>query len=753
MLNLANIAQIKISLKSLIGSFSPQFEKLTTYDCFGAGEVNVEPNKNLSVFNVRGRLPRSGWNVIEMEISFSDSKDGIEFYFDKGYGYSDAPEFFIPIKDKRISKRLCYVPRGLKGIKFQTVCDDLSAEIRHFKFSWMPSPMARRRIFQRIINMHYRYRDLMLSEIKSTLINESSRQTWRQLAWKLYNETFIKRVVHRSYRDWLEDNNLDKSECLNVSLAYQPLISILLPIYNTPIRYLRECIESVLNQSYSNWQLCIADDASTDPLVHSMIHDYKEKDSRIVVTLRKKNGHISAATNSALLLADGDFVAFLDHDDCLSRHALTYFVSAINKNRSADFFYCDEDKIDQEGQRFDPHFKPDWNPELLLSQNYICHLALIKTSLVKSVGGFRIGLEGAQDHDLFLRITIFLECHQIVHIPLVLYHWRAVDGSTALSPNEKKYSTEAGIRAVENWHNNNQSAAKVIDGLVPNSYRSKWQLPSSLPLVSILIPTRDGNDILRRCVDSILYLTSYSNYELIILNNQSRCIETLTLFKKWEVDPRIRIYDWDKPFNYSAINNFGVKLARGSIITLLNDDVEVINNGWLSEMVSHACRNEIGCVGAKLYYPNETIQHAGVILGIGGIAGHSHKYFSRHDDGYFSRLKLVQNLSAVTGACLVVRKEIFNEVEGLNEIDLAVNFNDVDFCLKVRAAGYRNLWTPYAELYHHESVSRGEDNTIRKRNRALKEAHYMRITWSRELKSDPAYNKQLTLIHEDFSLC
>tara|TARA_S200000501_G_scaffold378693_1_gene442843 strand:+ start:10182 stop:12392 length:2211 start_codon:yes stop_codon:yes gene_type:complete len=736
-----------------MGSFSPQFKKITISEFYDEKGADVASNKEPSFFLVRGRLPRSGWNIVEIGINFSDSKEGIHFYFDKGSGYSDAPDFFIPIKNGGISKRLCYVPKGLKGVKFQPAFDDGSVDIKHFRFSWMLPPMARRRISQRITNMHYRYRHLMLSELKSTLINESSRWAWRQLAWKRYNETFIKRVVHRSYRDWLEDNNHDTTECLSVSLEYQPLISILLPIYNTPIKYLRECIESVLSQSYCNWQLCIADDASTDPSVHALIQGYEEKDSRISVTFRKKNGHISAATNSALSLADGDFVAFLDHDDCLSSQALTYFVSAINTNRSANFFYCDEDKIDQEGQRFDPHFKPDWNPELLLSQNYICHFTLIKTSIVKSVGGFREGLEGAQDHDLFLRITYLLDYSQIVHIPRILYHWRAVDGSTAISPNEKKYTTKAGIRAVENWHYNNRSLAKVVAGLVPNTYRSEWRLPSSLPLVSILIPTRDGHDILRRCVDSILSLTSYSNYELIILNNQSRCIETLALFRKWEVDSRIKIYNWDKPFNYSAINNFGVKLASGSIIALLNDDVEVINDEWLSEMVSHACRNEIGCVGAKLYYPNETIQHAGVILGIGGVAGHSHKYFSRHDNGYFSRLKLVQNLSAVTGACLVVRKEIFNEVGGLNETDLAVAFNDVDFCLKVLAAGYRNLWTPYAELYHHESVSRGEDNTLMKRHRALKEAHYMRVTWFKELEADPAYNKQLTLIHEDFSLC
>jgi GT2 family glycosyltransferase len=508
-----------------------------------------------------------------------------------------------------------------------------------------------------------------------------------------------------------------------------------------------------LAQVYRHWQLCIVDDASTDPEVHQLLADYARQDQRIDLVYRERNGHICAASNTALALAKGEYLALLDHDDCLTPDALLEVVKALDVCPSARIIYSDEDKIDEQGQRFDPHFKPDWNPDLLLAQNYISHLCAYETALVQQVGGFREGFEGSQDHDLVLRVAACLRPDQIVHVPKVLYHWRALEGSTALGSEQKDYTSEAGLKAVRSYLEQNHPGAGAVDGDFANTYRVHWPFPSPEPLVSLLVPTRDGVEILQPCVDAILQQTDYQHFELLILDNESQCPQTLAYLREVEGrDPRVRVLRWAHPFNYSAINNFGARHARGEILGLVNNDIEPINSGWLTEMVRQACRPEIGCVGAKLYYPNDTIQHAGVILGIGGVAGHAHKFFSRHAIGYFTRLHLAHNLSAVTAACLLVRKAVFDEVDGLNEEHLPVAFNDVDLCLKVREAGYRNLWTPYAELYHHESASRGEDNIPVKRARADAEVAYMRRTWAEKLDNDPAYSINLTQTHEDFSL-
>ncbi|MFC6634839.1 glycosyltransferase family 2 protein [Microbulbifer taiwanensis] len=527
----------------------------------------------------------------------------------------------------------------------------------------------------------------------------------------------------------------------------------MLPTYNTDVLLLRACIESVLAQTYPRWQLCIGDDASTDSRVRECLQEFRAQDERIQVVFREENGHITAASNSALALAKGEYIALLDHDDTLAPHALQRVAEAIAENPQAQLFYSDEDKIDEQGERFDPHFKPGWNPDLLLSQNYICHLTVLKAALVKQVGGFRLGVEGSQDHDLLLRCMPHLKAGNVVHIPEVLYHWRAISGSTAQQGCAKNYAATAGVRAVADYLESEGLQATAEPGTAPNSYRVRWVIPQHAPLVSLLVPTRDGIDILKPCVEAILSRTDYPNFELLILDNQTRCEATLRFLEEVSAsDARVSVHRWDRPFNYSAINNFGAGLAKGEIIGLVNNDIEPINGDWLTEMVGQALRPEIGCVGAKLYYPNDTIQHGGVILGIGGVAGHSHKYLSRNEYGYFSRLHLVQNLSAVTAACLLLRKSVFEEVGGLDEENLVVAFNDVDLCLKVREAGYRNLWTPYAELYHHESVSRGADNTMAKRKRAQREAEHMRSRWGAQLDTDPAYNPNLTLVHEDFSL-
>ena len=422
---------------------------------------------------------------------------------------------------------------------------------------------------------------------------------------------------------------------------------------------------------------------------------------------------------------------------------------AINSHPDAALFYSDEDKLDEGGQRQSPYFKCDWNIDLFHSQNMICHLGVYKTALLRDIGGFRIGLEGAQDYDLALRCIERLEPGQIIHIPRVLYHWRIHAESTAHAGAAKPYAAVSGERALNEHFQRCEIAASAE--YVDVGYRIRYVVPAEQPLVSIIIPTRNGLQLVRQCIESILAKTTYANYEILLIDNGSDEQETLDYFKKLGTEPRVRVIRDDRPFNYSALNNAAVKVAKGEFVLLLNNDIEIITPTWLTELVSHAARRGVGAVGARLWYPNDTLQHGGVILGIGGVAGHSHKYLARYSNGYFCRAKLTQTLSAVTAACLLIRKSIYEEVGGLNEVDLRVAFNDVDFCLRVREAGYRNIWTPFSECYHHESATRGTEDTPEKKERFSKEVLYMKAKWGEKLFCDPAYSPCLTLEHEDFS--
>jgi glycosyltransferase involved in cell wall biosynthesis len=531
-----------------------------------------------------------------------------------------------------------------------------------------------------------------------------------------------------------------------------PLISIVMPTYNTPEKCLREAIESVQEQIYPNWELCIADDASSQLHVQGILEEYAKADKRIKIILRTENGHISAASNSALEEVTGEFISFLDHDDKLAKHALFWVVKDILAHPEAMLWYSDEDKINEKGERYDPYFKSDWNPDLFLSYNLINHLAVYPTALIQEIGGLREGYEGAQDYDLALRAIEQIETTQIRHIPRILYHWRAVTGSTATSQDEKPYALTAGQKAISEHLERRDIDARVTEAPnVPGAIRVQYALPADLPLVSLIIPTRNGLEFLSRCVESILEKTDYPNFEILIVNNESDDPATLAYMTQLEESEKARIIDYPHPFNYAEINNMAVEQVEGELIGLLNNDLEVISPDWLNEMVSHALRPEIGAVGARLWYPNEILQHGGVILGIGSVAGHSHKYLQRHQFGYFSRACLIQNFSAVTAACLVMRKQDFLAVGGLDAKHLSIAFNDVDLCLKIKALGLRILWTPYAELYHHESVSRGHETTPEKQARFQKECDYMKSRWGNLLVNDSAYSPNLTLETEDFA--
>lgn len=526
-------------------------------------------------------------------------------------------------------------------------------------------------------------------------------------------------------------------------LVRKPLISIVMPVYKTPEEWLRRCIDSVLAQAYPHWELCIADDASPAPHVRRVLLEYMRRDARIRVVFRNTNGHIAAASNSALKIANGEYVALLDHDDELPPHALLEVAKAIQAHPEWKLIYSDEDKIDEEGRRFNPYFKPDWNYELFLSQNCICHLGVYHAELIAQVGGFRAGLDGSQDWDLALRCIERLCPQEIGHIPKVLYHWRAIAGSTALGVAQKDYACNAGWRAVTDHLQRTGVEARVE--VADNGYMNvRRQLPAPAPKVSLVIPTRDKVELLRMCIQSILEKTDYPDYEILIVDNQSEERATLDYFAELASQPRVKVLRYNAPFNYSAINNFAVAAATGSIIGLVNNDIEVISPDWMGEMASQAVRPEIGAVGVMLLYPDGTIQHAGVILGIGGIAGHAYVGLPVETQGTCGRARLAQEMSAVTAACLFVRKAVFDEVGGLDE-RLSVAFNDIDFCLRVRAGGYRNLWTPYARLYHHESASRGYEDTPEKLARFKREVDFMRSRWGESLLRDPAYNPNLSL--------
>ena len=484
---------------------------------------------------------------------------------------------------------------------------------------------------------------------------------------------------------------------------------------------------------------------ATEPL---RTYRHAAEDDRIKAVFREKNGHISAASNSALDLASGEFVVLLDHDDELTRHALYMIANELNFHPNADVIYSDEDKIDEAGETDQPYCKPDWSPDMFLAQNYLNHVTAHRRSLVEEVGRFRLGFEGSQDYDLALRIIEKTRPENIRHIPFILYHWRAVSGSVADTEEAKDYALDAARRAIREHLERSKIDAEVVPGADTYSHRVVYALPKKKPLVSLIVPTRNRADILKLCVDGIRENNDYENWEMILVDNGSDEAESLAYFETLAEDDRITVMRDDGPFNYSRLNNRAARKAKGEILGLLNNDIEPINRDWLTEMVRQVLQPGVGAVGAKLYYPNDTLQHGGVIVGLGGVAGHFDKRLPREKRGYFGRAAIVNNFSAVTAACLLTPKKVWDEVEGLDEHHLAVAFNDVDLCLKIRKAGYRIVWTPYAELYHHESVSRGLDTAPEKVERFAAEIRTMQERWNTRLEADPFYNPNLTLDYE-----
>ncbi|UUX94124.1 glycosyltransferase family 2 protein [Aquabacterium sp. J223] len=707
--------------------------------------LGVDPQFHLD------RPVHGGWYMLELALKLPAARARARLYADFGEGWNEQHAWDLPLRSGRLAKRLVWLPMAAR-LRLDPLAHPGEFALQRCGLKRVPAHFALDRMRRKLATA--------IGRAPTALADATTEVLWADYC-SLFRPDSTGPVA---YEDWIAKveqpalpTAATREQCLR-DWKQLPRFSIVLPVFNPEPRWLAACLDSVRAQHYPHWQLCIADDASTDPEVRTLLARQAAADPRLRIAWRERNGHICAASNDALALADGDFVVLLDHDDVLAPQALFALAEALQRRPSAQILYSDEDKLDADGNRCEPFFKPDWSPDLLRSQNYVCHLGAYRRQLVDQVGGFRLGYEGSQDYDLLLRCAARVaDRDDIVHLPQVLYHWRKSAASSAADHDHKPYATAAALRALQDAADAEGRGVQV-SVLAPGLYRQLWPLPQPAPLVSLIVPTRDGLDVLRQCIDSILERTRYRPFEVIVVDNQSSQPQTLAyldeLRRRGDADPerRLRVLRYDAPFNYSAINNAAVREAAGEVVGLINNDIEVISPDWLEEMVGHALRPEVGCVGAKLYYPDDTVQHAGVVLGIGGVAGHSHKYFPRSADGYFSRLRVAHNVSAVTGAALLVRKALYQSVGGLDAEHLAVAFNDVDFCLKVRQAGYLNVFTPFAELRHHESRTRGADVTPLQQARFRQEVEAMRRRWGAALDTDPFYSPHLSRSREDYSL-
>lgn len=563
-------------------------------------------------------------------------------------------------------------------------------------------------------------------------------------------------IVRRSlFRRWIRNNEpnkkeLEKQRIRAKCLPEQPLISLLVPVYNPPIYILEQTLDSVAAQTYTNWECCIANGDSSNQAIKDLLDAREKADQRFKVIHLEQNRGIALNTNAAAAIASGSFVGFLDHDDVLAPFALFEVAVRIWNDTAIDLFYSDEDVLNEKGNRTEPFFKPGYSPDLLRSMNYMCHFLMIRKTLGESLYWLREGFDGAQDFDFILRATEVAK--KVERIPSILYHWRSVKGSTAADYYAKPYATTSGIRALQDHLQRVKTPGEVNTNYMPTWYRVNYTLAEA-PLVSIIIPNHDHAEDLRRLITSILEKSTYTNFEILIIENNSSLPETFELYELLKMeDSRISILEWNHPFNYSAVNNFGVDNARGEVLLFLNNDMEVISPDWLEQMLMHANRGAVGAVGAKLIYPNDTIQHAGIIVGIAGTAGHSHKGYYKDRVGYGGLLKQVHNVSANTAACLMVRREIFLEAGGFDP-NYVLAFGDVDLCLKIMHKGYLNVWTPFAELYHYESKTRGYETSPEQRARFTNEISYFKHRWKEFLNAgDSFYNPNLTLKDEGYSI-
>lgn len=724
------------------------------------------------VFLLKDQRPWPGWNMLELEVEGEISHGLAKVLMETRRG---CVEVGVPLRVGKTAKRLVYVPFGVRRITLQAVCRAGPLRVRQLRWVWLTPWFAHDRLARRLGNVHPDYRGLSPSSVIRALHRESVAQgrSWRRLALQAYASTFARACAHHDYRQWVRvveprvarPPEPEKASAVRWQHPQRPLFSLLMPLQGGSeqvLAKLRASLESLLGQAYAHWELYVALSPGLDDALGEGVRELCAPHGRVRLLEGRSRG-LEALSHQAFVAADGEGVMWLTPGDRLASSALHRLALAWNHHPKVQLFYADEDTLNDEGQRSQPRFKPAWNPDLLMSGAYIGRPALYRRNLLWRLQAYRQIGEGLAeqatpallDYAWALRFLAWqtqrpaAEPPAVLRIPQVLYHRH--QANAVESPPELARFTRLVQQLLPLLPGGAHARATGTE--LAAATRVRWPLPDPAPLVSLLVPTRDGVEVLRPCIDTLLETTEYRHFELLILDNQSRCPQTLGYLEAVvRRDSRVRVLRWPHPFNYSAINNFGVHHARGDLIGLVNNDIEPLNGEWLTEMVSQANRPEIGCVGAKLFYPQGAIQHAGVMLGVGGVAGHAHRFFPANDDGYTGRLKLVQNLSAVTAACLLVRRELYEQVGGLNELNLGVAFNDVDFCLRVQQAGYRNLWTPYAELIHHESATRHAPGSVNRVGQEGEEAAFMRRTWGKQLLNDPAYNPNLTRLYEDFSL-
>lgn len=554
--------------------------------------------------------------------------------------------------------------------------------------------------------------------------------------------------INKTYQEWIKHNEPSEEELVEqrkTTFKYNPKITILVPMYNTPYKFFKELVECLINQTYTNWELCLADGS---PEHDKSLEEIYNKDNRIKYKFIGENKGIAGNTNECIKMATGDFIALFDHDDLLPVFSLYEVVKCINENPDVEFIYTDEDKITTlDKPRFNPHFKPDFSLDFLRANNYICHFSVFKKELMDKLEGERSKYDGAQDFDIILRVAENVkDTKNIVHIPKVLYHWRVHPNSTAQADtNAKPYAFEAGIPAIQDHLERMGLKGTVEHGASLGTYRIKYQFEGN-PKVSIIIPNKDEIDSLKTCINSILEKTTYKNYEIVIVENNSETEEIFEYYKELEQNEKIKVIKYEeKGFNYSKIINLGVKKSDGEFIVQLNNDTEIETEDWLEDMLGFASREDVGAVGVKLLYPDNTIQHAGIVFGVDRVATHLFRGLSRHLHGYFARESTIQDFSAVTAACMMAKRSTYEEVDYMDE-DMPVAFNDLDFCLKIRKTGKLIVYDPFVNVIHYESKTRGYEDTPEKVARFEAEIEKFQNKWKDIYENgDPYYNKNFSI--------
>ena len=711
-------------------------ERFAVFNKKNLKKIQKEIDGNLEVERLEGgKIFLTGWSIVQDAASFQVYADGkqIDSQIKRNYR-KDVNELYPELEDDfQAGYEVLIADEGFQKIKLVISIEDRK-QVYHIKV-------------QNIRDGKVGHSEVnLLKKTTDYWKRNGFKRTIRKIGLKIQgkNETVTYGEFLAKYHTTEEELQCQREE----HFTNQPKFSIAVPLYQTNHKYLKELIASVQGQTYGNWELCLTDGSGAENNLQQLVEGFQKEDSRIKYRLLEDNLGIAGNTNAALEMAEGNYIVLADHDDLLTEEALYQCVKAINENPKRDVIYSDEDKIDMAGKKlFEPHFKPDFNVDLLCSMNYICHLFVFKRGLLEKTGGFQREYDGAQDHDFIFRCVE--QAEEIYHIPKVLYHWRCHMQSTSSNPESKLYAFENGAKAVQAHYDRMGIPAKVEQGRYYGMYRTFYQWKER-PLVSIIIPNKDHIEDLRKCIQSI-ERQAYDNYEILIVENNSTEEETFAYYKEIESE-KIHVLFYEGGFNFSKINNFGAEQAKGTYYLLLNNDTEMIGEHCLEELLYPCMREDVGIVGARLYYEDDTVQHAGVIIGFGGMAGHAFIGMDREDNGYFSRSICTQDLSAVTAACMMTKKSVFEEVNGLDE-RLEVAFNDIDYCLRVREKGRMIIFNPHAELYHYESKSRGLENSAEKVERFNNEVAFFAERWEKILKDgDPYYNPNLTLDRADFSL-